>query len=905
MTDESRGDVEPTDSATRQSPVAGRRTAALCAALAAGSGLALASPGVLAPVAHEITISWWVLALIAAAALMTEFEVEFRRETVTFTFSEVVLVLGVFLAAPWALLLGRVLGEVAVLVAKERQPVRKIGLNLASSIAEVTTMLVVHNLLGGGTDVTDPRHWLIALVAVASADLVGYAVIYQVLRWHGAPITLRSLFDIASITVPVNTSFALVIGILLVEQPVGAFLLLGVGGFLVLSYRSYTALRQRFESLSLLYDFTRLVSGAQRPDAVLEAMLTQAKNLLRAERAEIWLHDETMLRLRVDDHGRSTGEVPELLPGAIAHWFTEHSGATILGVGPKSSRRSRTGGNRGHDGEATEPPDERANRAAVGEEGCALLDALAATDCIVAPITESGEVVGLVAVVNRLGGVNSFNDSDRTMFATLANHASVALENGRLIDRLHDEAQLREHEALHDALTGLPNRVLLGDRLRQELLDVVGDRRSLAVALMDLDGFKEVNDTLGHHAGDLVLVEVARRIAYAAESAELVARLGGDEFAILITDTADRLALESLARRIRDELSRPFTIDGMRINISGSIGFAVAPDDASDAPTLLQRADVAMYSAKAGHGNGVAFYEAIRDENSPRRLTLATDLRAAIADGQLNLVFQPKARLLDDEVIGFEALVRWRHPDLGQVFPDEFIPIAERTGVITDLTVWVLRTAVAHLAEWHARGHRWSVAVNVAMRNLLDDDFATIVDEILRAHRCDPSSLTLEITETSVMTDTVRTIEVMQRLAELGVRLSVDDFGTGYSSLSYLQQLPVEELKIDKCFVHDMLNDPSAEAIVRSVLDLANNLQLRVVAEGVEDRPTWERLRQLGCHVAQGYFMSRPMPPDDIEHWHVALKSEWPMHFDPPQQPLPSVPLPSDSALSPLSSLGI
>ena len=835
---------------------AGRRTLVLTVALVAVSVSVLATSELLDPPVLDVSLSWWVLAMIAALALVAEFDVEFRREAVTFTFSEVVLVLGLFLASPWALVIGRLVGEGAVLVGKERQPLRKTGLNLASSLAELTTLFVVHDLLGGGTDVTEPMDWAVALVAVACADLVGYAVIHRALRWHGAPITLRSLFRIAVITVPVNTSFALVIGILLVDRPVGALLLLGVGGFLVLSYRSYTSLRQRFESLSLLYDFTRLVSGAQRPDAVLEAMLAQAKDLLRAERAEIWLQDETMLRLSVDDHGRSAGEVPAMRADTIATWFRAHQGATIIGADPARS----PGGGR-----------------AAEDAGRTLLEALAANDCIVAPITESGEVVGLVAVVNRLGGSNAFNDSDRTMFATLANHASVALENGRLIDRLHEEARLREHEALHDALTGLPNRVLLGDRLRDELVGVVDHGHTLAVGLMDLDGFKEVNDTLGHQSGDVVLGEVARRLAYAAETAALVARLGGDEFAILVDRTSDRMELESLARRIREELARPFDIDGVRINISASIGFAIAPDDASDAPTLLQRADVAMYSAKAGHGNGVAFYEAIRDENSPRRLALATDLRAAIADGQLSLVFQPKARLVDDEVVGFEALVRWRHPELGQVFPDEFIPIAERTGSIGDLTVWVLRTSVAQLAEWSSRGHRWSVAVNVAMRNLLDDDFSTIVDELLARHGCDPSQLILEITETSVMTDTARTLDVMRRLSELGVRLSIDDFGTGYSSLSYLQQLPVEELKIDKCFVRDMVTDAGAEAIVRSVLDLANNLDLRVVAEGVEDRPTWERLRQLGCQVAQGYYMSRPMPPDDIEHWYAAMRKEWPL----------------------------
>ena len=836
-----------TSTSTASITTASRRTMFLAFVLIVASVGSLVAGGLLDTSPPHDVLAWWSIALVAIAAEFMVFDVEFRREVYSFTFSEVPLVLGLFLAEPRDLVIGRLLGELVFLVVRERQPPRKVLLNLASFLAEMTMLLAVYRVSGGTHAVGDPLEWLRALVAVAAAMLVGYLVVFQVVQWHGAPVELPSILLIGGLTIPVNTSFALVIGVLIVDRPWATFLLLGVAAFLVLAYRSYTSLRQRFESLSLLYDFTRLVSGAQRPDAVLEAMLAQAKDLLRAERAEIWLRedDDSMLQLRVDDGGRSSDRLPAAAAGSMQAWFGRHREATIVG-----------------DDTAGHPARE-------------VLAHLGARDGIVAPITESGQVVGLVAVVNRLGEVNRFQESDRTMFATLANHASVALENGRLIDRLHHEARLREHEALHDALTALPNRVMLADRLHHELGAIQGTDRSLAVALMDLDGFKEVNDTLGHHAGDIVLVEVARRLALAAADAALVARLGGDEFAILVTHTADRTELDAMARRVRTALSHPLTIEGVRVNISASVGLALAPDDAVDAPTLMQRADVAMYGAKAGHGNGVAFYEPIRDDNSPRRLALATDLRAAIAAGQLNLVFQPKARLTDDDVIGFEALVRWRHPELGQVFPDEFIPIAERTGIISDLTVWVLGAAVAQMAQWHRDGHRWSVAVNVAMRNLLDDDFAATVHDILDRHDCDPSQLTLEITETSVMTDTARTIEVLARLAELGVRLSVDDFGTGYSSLSYLQQLPVEELKIDKCFVRDMLTDASAEAIVRSVLDLAGNLHLRVVAEGVEDRHTWERLRQLGCQVAQGYVMSRPMPPADIEPWYRSMRREW------------------------------
>ena len=838
--------IGTTPTAPTNITAATRRTLILSLGLIVASVVALAAGDLLAHSPPNQLLAWWSIALLAIAAEFMVFDVEFRREVYSFTFSEMPMVLGLFLADPRDLILGRLLGELVYLVVRERQPVRKLALNLAAFLGETTVLLGVHRLLHGSLWVTDPLEWARAIAAVSAAVVVGYLVVFQVVRWHGGPITLSSILLIGALTIPVNTSFALVIGILLVERPWATLLLAGVGGFLVISYRSYTALRQRHESLTLLYDFTRLVSGAQRPDAVLEAMLGQAKDLLRAERAEIWLHDDddTMLRLCVDDDGRSTRDLDIDAPLAMATWFGRRADSTVL-----TDKETDT-------------------------VGRSLLKHLGARDGIVAPITESGEVVGLVAVVNRLGEVNQFEESDRTLFATLANHASVALENGRLIDRLHDEARLREHEALHDALTGLPNRVKLGDRLRDDLASVALKDRTVAVGLMDLDGFKEVNDTLGHHAGDIVLVEVARRLAYAAETATMVARLGGDEFAILVADDTSRLALEMLARRIREELSRPLAVDGMRINVSASIGFAVAPADATDAPTLIQRADVAMYSAKAGTGNGVAFYDAVRDENTPRRLALANELRAAITHGELSLVFQPKARLADNVVIGFEALVRWRHPSFGQVYPDEFIPIAERTGSINELTVFVLNRSVDQAAEWKRAGHRWSVAVNVAMRNLLDDDFAMIVQTALERSGCEAELLTLEITETNVMTDTVRTIDVMRRLAELGVRLSVDDFGTGYSSLSYLQQLPVVELKIDQCFVRDMVRDPSADAIVRSVLDLANNLELSVVAEGVEDRDTWDRLRRLGCTQAQGYHLARPMPPDDIEPWFAAHLGE-------------------------------
>jgi predicted signal transduction protein with EAL and GGDEF domain len=336
----------------------------------------------------------------------------------------------------------------------------------------------------------------------------------------------------------------------------------------------------------------------------------------------------------------------------------------------------------------------------------------------------------------------------------------------------------------------------------------------------------------------------------------------------------DVIAETAASARDRDKVALPIFIEGMSINVSGSIGFAVAPDDADDGATLLQRADVAMYSAKAGNGDGVDVYEANRDENSTRRLSLGNDLRTAIADDQLTMVVQPQVRLADGAMVGVEALVRWNHPVLGQIMPDEFVALAERTGVINELTRCVLRMSLGQAMRWRRAGHQWTLAVNAAMRNLLDHDFVTVVSELVTASGFDPTALKLEITETTIMSDTARTVDSLDGLAALGIKLSIDDFGTGYSSLSHLQQLPVTEIKIDKTFVFRMTTDSNADAIVRSILDLARNLHLSLVAQGVEHQGTWERLRSLGCGAAQGYHMARPMPADDLEQWYARLNAQ-------------------------------
>jgi diguanylate cyclase (GGDEF)-like protein len=375
--------------------------------------------------------------------------------------------------------------------------------------------------------------------------------------------------------------------------------------------------------------------------------------------------------------------------------------------------------------------------------------------------------------------------------------------------------------------------------------------------LMDLNHFKEINDTLGHHQGDRLLQEVATRLRGAVRASDTVARLGGDEFGVLLHGTAHAGA-EAVAEGLLARLREPFVVDSTTLQVGGSIGLAWCPDHGTDVETLIQRADIAMYAAKAT--GGYAVFEHGKDNHSRRRLALAAALPAAIERGELVLAYQPKADLRTGRIVGAEALARWEHPELGAVDPGEFVPIAEQTGLIITLTTAVLQAALERVATWRALGHELTVAVNLSARSFLDERLAEEIPALLAVHDLPPDCLELEITESMLMHDPERAAVTLERLAAIGVGLSVDDFGTGYSSLAHLKRLPVDTIKIDKSFVLDMADDEADEAIVRSTIELAHNLGLRVVAEGVESPAAWMRLVALGCDLAQGFHLARPLP---------------------------------------------
>ena len=420
--------------------------------------------------------------------------------------------------------------------------------------------------------------------------------------------------------------------------------------------------------------------------------------------------------------------------------------------------------------------------------------------------------------------------------------------------------------ATHDALTDLPNRILLRDRLEQALHSAAKKKRRLAVMIMDLGRFKEINDTLGHYNGDRLLKQVATRLLSVIAEPGSVARLGGDEFAILLPQVAEVKEVGSIVSKIHKALQSPFMLDTLKLDIQASIGVALFPEHGADADTLLQRADVAMYVAKKNQ-SGFVVYASKYDEHSPHRLTLMGELRHAIENDQLVLHFQPKMNVKSNAVTGVEALVRWQHEQHGLMQPDEFIPLAERTGLIKALTLWVLRKSLKQCAAWRQAGLNLSVAVNLSAQGLMDMELPDTVAGLLASNDVPPDRLVMEITESTIMMDKDRALQILTRLADMGVRLSIDDFGTGYSSLAYLSKIPVKEIKIDKSFVLDMEKNKSNSVIVHATIELGHNLGLEVVGEGVENAEVLRMLHQLNCDFVQGFHVLQPMTGGAFSDW--------------------------------------
>ncbi len=451
------------------------------------------------------------------------------------------------------------------------------------------------------------------------------------------------------------------------------------------------------------------------------------------------------------------------------------------------------------------------------------------------------------------------------MIDVTARHAAEqALAESRA--QLEQRMRQIEHQALHDALTGLPNRTLFHDRVEQALRTARRTGGGVCVMLIDLDRFKDVNDTLGHASGDVLLQEVARRLRAPVRESDTVARLGGDEFGVLATGIATPTDAIVLAEKLREALAAPVSVAGLALEVESSIGIAIAPEHGADVETLIRHADVSMYVSKGTHSPAV--YSPETDHHSRVRLTLVADLRRALEREELVVYYQPQADAATGAVRMMEALVRWEHPVHGLLSPDQFVPLAEQTGLIRPLTLYMLDASLRQCAAWRRGGYDVAVAVNVTGRDLLDLSFPDQVAGAIERAGVAPEALELEITESTIMADAARARSVLVQLSELGVRLAIDDFGSGHSSLGYLKRLPIDVLKIDRSFVMNMADESDDAVIVRSTIDLGHNLGLQVVAEGVETEEALARLTALGCDAVQGYFLGRPQPTDAVE-WIV------------------------------------
>lgn len=482
----------------------------------------------------------------------------------------------------------------------------------------------------------------------------------------------------------------------------------------------------------------------------------------------------------------------------------------------------------------------------------------------------SGTIGEEVAVAGMKAGANDYlmKGNLKRLIPTIERELSQAKMR---LDHRQSEEMVR-HLAYYDPLTALPNRTRLHERLQAAIVAAQFEDHPMALLLMDLNRFKEINDTLGHHRGDFLLQQVGQRLSEIVYEPNMVARLGGDEFAVLLPKLTEKEDVHAMAHKIIEALAKPMMIEDLPVVVDVGIGIAVYPDHGANAETLLQRADVAMYTAKE-IGKDYAIYEERLNRYSPRRLVLLGELRQAIEKNELLLHFQPKIDLQEHYVVGVEALARWKHPEHGFIPPNEFVIPAEKSGLIKPFTEWVLNAALRQCHAWQEEGFRINVAVNLSRRNLQDPEIPDLIATLLSTHHLEPTCLSLEITESAIMEDPTNAVEILTRLSGMGIEISIDDFGTGYSSLASLTRLPVRSLKIDKSFILGMAENKNDAVIVHSTIGLAHHLGLNVVAEGVESAALLEKLSAFGCDEAQGYFISRPAPAEDLIRW--LRESSW------------------------------
>ncbi|MBB4695387.1 diguanylate cyclase (GGDEF)-like protein [Actinoplanes abujensis] len=711
----------------------------------------------------------------------------------------------------------------------------KLWFNVAKASAGITLASLVVAALPH-YDGRDPRTWLIlagALLVYTATDVFSFAGVMTVVQG------LRAGQDVLRGGVPgmIIASINVVIGLIFLvafeATHWSAVLLALLVGALILILRSFAEFFRQHRTLAEVYELTKAVREASDGAGLPDVLLGRVQALMRSEYATLWLapqdrHPEVLLTARVENKG-----LLDISPTPASVRERAVAGGGALAVGPSF----------------VETQDLRKP----------LRDSKI-KDVLIVPLRSGQTTIGTLEVVNRLGDARSFRPADIQVLETIATHAAAAVENGRLVDRLL-------YDAYHDRLTAMPNRRRVTDALA-ESVKVRAEDEVVAVLLFDVDGQRDVNESMGHAAGDKLLAEVAGRLRSIAGPGALVGRIGGDEFVVTLrAESTD--ATVQLATEMREQLRGPMTVGTLTLDVDTAVGVAVYPDHGGDPEMLLQRAELAGNAAKV-LPYGVQLFHPALESRAVRRLGIAADLRTALDNGALDVYFQPKVTLTDRHLVGVECLARWQHPAQGEVAPEDFVAVAEHTGQLSRLTEVVLTEGLRRCREWADQDRPLSIAVNLSVRTLLDSRFPDQVATLLEQYGVAAAQVTFEISEPGMLNDIERVLPTLYRLRDLGVKLSVDDFGTGASSLSYLRQWPVQEVKIDDSFVQGMATDTGDLAIVRAVISLAREFGLTVVAEGVESELTLDLLEEMGCEIGQGYLFSRPLPYERLEAWFSA-----------------------------------
>jgi diguanylate cyclase (GGDEF)-like protein len=796
-----------------------------------------------------VALPWlvWVAAFAASEVLVVH--VHFQRESHTFSLSDLVLAAGLCLAPPGGLVLAQVVGAGVALVLHRRQTGVKLAFNIAEYGLGGCLAVMVFAVLPDAGHATDSWNWLAALAAVLVSTVTADVCIFAVISLSEGRADVRRLPGMLALSLPFTLgagAVGLLVVRMVIDDPAALGLLALPTMLIIAAYRAYTKAQEQQNNLRLLHEITSLLYNSDNATAALSNFLASVRGAFRAGTAELVLLGDGQAGATVSRS--SDGQEPIALAPLtdtddavrVVQWATDSGVLTSRTGTTRNSQLDRYAARRG------------------------LKDAMASV------LQTEDRVHGLLLVGSRLGDVATFSGNDLALLETFARHVATSLERGRLEHDLRQVTELKEelrHQAMHDALTGLPNRTLFLDRT-QHAVHLAG-RNGLwpAVLYIDLDGFKPVNDTYGHEAGDVLLQAFAERLRECLRSADTAARLGGDEFAVLLHGPIDSSGVEHVLDRIRSQLDIPVDLGAGRVaTVDASIGVAIA-DAGTDVDTLIRHADVAMYTAKRGGGSSSTFYEEGLGDAAPDRPDPAAELAGALDRGEFVVVYQPLVDLRTGRPAGAEALVRWQHPTEGHRPPDTFIPLAEETGLITEIGAFVLRDACRQAARWVSSAGDPTppmVTVNLSARQVIDPRIVDQVGSALAEAGLEPGRLVLEITETVLMQNRDAAATKLRELKALGVRIAIDDFGTGYSSLAYLCRFPLDMLKVPREFVDGLGRDANADVVTRAVVELAGALGLLTVAEGIETTEQQEHVAELGCDLAQGYLFSRPVDAETV-----------------------------------------